>query len=294
MSAHLRATCAAVLTAALLWLGLSPRVAHYIYTSILMPRCRSTNLDTSTGTADVLVQPVSFASTGVSTLYGHLCTRRDSHKLVVYFGGRRSNHAKNMIRAKALLQAGVSVFIFDYRGFGEAKGRATVGSLLEDGLAAYDAVIALGYSADQIVLYGESLGASVAAYVSSKRKACGLILQSGFSSLEVQIKDMIPPLRVYPGCMFPKLQLSTADSIREKHPPLLILHGDHDRVVDKKHADKLFEVSGPGTRLVVLPGATHLGVQARDDWYLAVREFFSSLDTGIIRQNYAKLESTES
>ncbi len=294
MSAHSRATGAAILSAALLWLGLSPRVAHYIYTSILMPRCRSANLDTRTGTENVLVQPVSFMSAGVYTLHGHLCTRSDSHKLVVYFGGRRSNHAKNMIRANALLQTGVSVFIFDYRGFGEAKGRATVSSLLEDGLAAYDAAIALGYSADQIVLYGESLGASVAAYVSSKRKACGLILQSGFSSLEVQIKDMIPPLRVYPRCMFPKLRLSTAENIKENHPPLLILHGDNDSVVDKKHADKLFEVGGAGTRLVVLPGATHVGVQARDDWYLAVKEFFFSLDSRITRQNFSNLKSKES
>jgi uncharacterized protein len=290
MSAHARATCAAIPTGVLLWLGLSPRVAHFIYTAILMPRCKSESAPAQT--QDMLVLPVSFKSAGVFTLRGHLCTRANSQKLVVYYGGRRSNHAKNMIRAEALQKTGSSVFVFDYRGFGEAKGRANLSTLLEDGLAAYDAVISLGYSADQIVLYGESLGAAVAAYVSSKRSSSGLILQSGFSSLEVQIKDMIPPLRVYPRCMFPKLRLSTSDSIRHGHPPLLILHGDQDSVVDKKHAEQLFLDGGPNTKLVVLPGAEHVDVQARKDWHSAVSEFISSLDSSISSQNQGQIEKS--
>ncbi len=276
MSARARAACAAILTGVLLWLGLSPWAARFIYMHFLMPRCRSE----STGTlqpVESMIRPVKFLSGGVYTLYGHVYTDANSQKLVVYYGGRRSNQVKNLIRANALLKTGVSVFTFDYRGFGDAQGRATVSSLLEDGLAAYDAVISLGYSTEQIVLYGESLGAAVAAYVSSKRSARGLILQSGFSSLEVQIKDMIPLLKIYPRCMFPELHLSTVDSIRPSHPPLLILHGDNDSVVDKKHSEWLAKAAGPDTRLVVLPGATHKDVHSRKDWFSAVSDFLASL-----------------
>ncbi len=291
MSAHKRAAFAAILSATLLWLGLSPRVAYFIYTSILMPRCKSDSAVSDS--KDMLVTPITFESGAVFRLSGHLCSGSDSQNLIVYFGGRRSNHEKNMIRANALARTGSSVFIFEYRGFGDTNGRATLATLLEDGLAAYDAVIALGYSEDRIILYGESLGAAVAAYVSSKRSSIGVILQSGFSSLEVQIKDMIPPLRIYPGWMFPKLHLSTADSIRESHPPLLILHGDCDNVVNKRHAEQLFMDGGPGTKLVVLPGATHKGLQSRDDWLSEVREFISSLGTSAFESVRGQTEDSE-
>lgn len=277
MSARIRTACTAILTGVLLWLGLSPWAARFVYMHFLMPRCRNARTD-NLQPVESMIRPVRFLSGGVHTLCGHVYTSADSQKLVVFYGGRRSNQVKNLIRANALLQAGASVFTFDYRGFGDTEGRATVSSLLEDGLAAYDAVISLGYSADQIVLYGESLGAAVAAYVSSRRSSCGLILQSGFSSLEVQIKDMIPLLRVYPRFMFPELRLSTVESIRTSHPPLLILHGDNDRVVDMKHSELLARAAGPGTRLVVLPGATHNNVQSHKDWFRAVCDFLASLE----------------
>lgn len=275
MSAHARATLAAILSATCLWLGLSPRVAHFIYTAVLMPRCRSDSAGFSH--EDVQVAPISFKSGDMFELQGHLYTGNAGGRIIVYFGGRRSNHAKNMTRAKALLETGASVFIFDYRGFGETHGRANLSTLLEDGIAAYDVVASFGYDGDRIILYGESLGAAVAAYVSSKRSSAGLILQSGFCSLEMQIKEMLPPLRIYPSFMFPKLRLSTSESIRQGHPPLLILHGDKDRVVNKRHAEQLFADGGPQTRLVLLPGAKHQGLQFREDWFCAVNDFISSL-----------------
>ncbi len=276
MSAQLRAACLAILTGLLIWLGLSPRVAHYVYVRILMPRCRSASLDNRQPTEN-LIHPVSFPSGRVHTLCGHVYTGASSQKLVIYYGGRRSNQAKNLIRVNALLKTGASVFTFNYRGFDDTEGRASVASLLEDGLAAYDAVIKLGYGAEQIVLYGESLGAAVAAHVSSKRRSSGLVLQSGFSSLDIQIKDMIPVLRIYPRFMFPDLKLSTAESISQFHPPLLILHGDKDPVVDKKHSEWLAKAAGVDTRLVVLPGATHINVHSRPDWLEAVSDFIASL-----------------
>lgn len=240
-----------------------------------MPRCRSDSAGFSGD--EIQVATVTFKSGEIFELQGHLYTGIPGDKLIVYFGGRRSNHAKNVIRAKALLETGASVFIFDYRGFGETHGRATLSTLLEDGIAAYDVAVSLGYDGDRTILYGESLGAAVAAYVSSKRRSAGLILQSGFSSLELQIKEMIPPLRIYPRFMFPKLRLSTSESIRQGHPPLLILHGDKDRVVNKSHAKQLFADGGPQTRLVLLPGAKHQGLHFRQDWFCAVNDFISSL-----------------
>lgn len=278
MSAKFRNACLALLIGFLFWLGLSPQVARKIYESVLMPRLRCDD-PISIGSEECCVRSFTFESGKNHVLQGRYYVHPNSQKLVVYYGGRRSNFARNSERALALLKIGVSVVIFEYQGFGETPGRATSTSIVQDGLAAYDAAIALGYSPQNIVLYGESLGVAVASYVGSQRQASAMILQSGFGSLEVQIKDMIPLLRIYPSFMFPEQKLSSVKNISEGHPPLLILHGDRDPIVRDKHAKWLASVAGTDSKLVILHGATHGEIYQRQDWFHAVSKFLAEQDT---------------
>ncbi len=265
------------LTGFLLWLCLSPHVARKIYEAVLMPRIRS-ELPFWKGPADTPVEELAFQTGRKQELKGHYYKHPKARKLVIYFGGRRSNIHKNSIRAEALLKATVSVFTFEYRGFGDAAGKATSRSIVEDGLAAYDAVRTLGFNADQIVLYGESLGVAVASYVSARRPAAALILQSGFSSLDEQVKDMFPLLRIYPSFMFPRQNLSAVRHIAFEHPPLLVIHGDRDPVVQAKHAKRLAKAGGKNTTLVMLEGADHGEVYERSDWLETVTKFLDSIN----------------
>lgn len=274
MSAKFRNACLALLIGFLFWLGLSPQVARKIYESVLMPRLRC-DQPISIGSDQCCVRSFTFESGINHTLQGRYYVHPTSQNLVVYYGGRRSNFARNSERAIALLKAGVSVVIFEYQGFGETPGRATSNSIVQDGLAAYDAAMALGYSPQNIVLYGESLGVAVASYVGSQRKSAAMILQSGFGSLEVQIKDMIPLLRIYPSFMFPAQKLSAVQNISAGHPPLLILHGDRDPIVRDKHAKWLASVAGDDSKLVILHGATHGEIYQRKDWFDAVNMFLA-------------------
>lgn len=270
MSQRTKAVAVAVLTGASVWLGLSPRVAKHLYTRALLPRCRPKDEDTCNKVGGN-IEPVNFRS-GDHILHGHV-HRGDNARLVLYFGGRRSNRQKNRLRAEAIRSTGWSVFTFTPSGFGDAEGRANLKTLLEDGLSAYDAALTLGYDSNNIVLYGESLGAAVAAYVSSLRPAAGLILQSGFGSLQAQLKDMVPFLRLYPRFMFSQPKLSSADYLRNGHPDLLIIHGEKDRVIDKKHSHWLAKASGSGTRLIILPGGDHANLYSREDWLEVLRDF---------------------
>jgi len=279
MPAQLRMACRFVLISFFVWLGLSPQVSRIFYEMALMPRLRCDEpiydgLDIGT------LQAVSFPSMRKrleGRFYNHPC----AEKLVVFFGGRRSNFHTSSLRAEALLKFGVSVFIFEYGGFGDAPGKASSQSILQDGLAAYDAARDLGFSPENIILYGESLGVAIASFVSSKRPCCALILQSGFANLETQIKDLIPVTRMYPGFMFPERNLSAADYIAGNHPPLLILHGDRDPVVREKHAHKLAEAAGANTTLAILCGADHGEIYERHDWTVAVAAFLAGLPARI-------------
>lgn len=279
----------AAIAGILLWFCLSPRVATRLYNEILMTRTRNVkSLEVSP--PERLVQPISFKTTNGQELHGLLYTlsseagemsaNSQSATIMLYFGGRLSNLSKSKVPATGMLRAGANaVLAFEYRGFGDTAGRASTKSILEDGLAAYDALINLGYSSENIVLYGESLGASVATHVAEHRPSAGLILQSGFSSLERQAKELVPVMRLYPTAMFPHPRLASEATIGRRRVPVLILHGTDDRVIHHEHAKRLARAAGAQSRLVSLPGAGHSGVHVREDWQQAVHEFISSLQT---------------
>jgi uncharacterized protein len=261
-------TVAVLLAGVLLWLGLSPRVASRLYEAVLMPRARPEG-NFGVGSA------VTLKSQGIE-LEGLMFINPDASKIVLYCGGRSSNLMKLSIPALALYNAGVSVVIVEPRGFGNTAGRATMKTLVEDYLYAYDSLLKLGYAADNIVIYGESLGGAIAVYVSARRPASGLILQSTFSSLDREISDLIPLLR-YPAALYPQPRLEADESLKRGHPPLLIIHGDNDTVINVNHALRLAAAAGENTTLAILPRAGHFLVHGRDDWFQAVTTFLGSL-----------------
>jgi fermentation-respiration switch protein FrsA (DUF1100 family) len=102
---------------------------------------------------------------------------------VLVCNGNGGNRALRAPLATALSRAGLSVLLFDYRGYGGNPGRPS-----EDGLAA-DARAAQAWLAarpevdpGRIAYYGESLGAAVALRLAVERPPAALILRSPFTS----------------------------------------------------------------------------------------------------------------
>jgi uncharacterized protein len=186
-------------------------------------------------------------------------------KLFVYNMGRNSDIAKSLANARVMLAAGASVFTFEYRGFGSTAGKPSLKSICEDGLTAYDfARDQLGYDESAIIIYGESLGAGVASYVSDCRPAAGLVLQSGFASFEHIGKKQKKFLRIYPNFLFPRA-LNNEERVARAHPPLLVIHGEQDTFIPVDQAHRIFDAACPPRQLALLPNSHHRDM-AELDW----------------------------
>lgn len=130
-----------------------------------------------------------------------------------------------------------------------------------------------------MILYGESLGASVAGYLSRVRQSAGLILQSGFSSLERIAREEMPLLRIYPDFLFPHSMLNNAAVLGQPHPPVLIAHGVNDTVINFAHALHLYDNAVGKKVLLRLPKSAHsdITVSAPGEFQIAIEEFLSGL-----------------
>jgi fermentation-respiration switch protein FrsA (DUF1100 family) len=139
------------------------------------------------------------------------------------------------------VRKGLSVFLFDYRGFGRSEGRPSEQGLYRDGMAAFDSLVQKrGIPPDNIVLHGHSIGAAVAVEVALEKKVRALVLESAFTSTRDMAKTMPLFLLLYP---FLPANYNNLEKVSHLLVPKLIIHGEEDEVVPFSMGQKLFEAA---------------------------------------------------
>jgi pimeloyl-ACP methyl ester carboxylesterase len=103
---------------------------------------------------------------------------------IVFFHGNGGNISNVGWLGQRFAKHGFNILVFDYRGYGASDGVAADESgLYADGESAVAFVTKeKGIRPEQIVLYGHSLGTTVAADVASRGKYGAVVLESGLSS----------------------------------------------------------------------------------------------------------------
>ncbi|WP_457142681.1 alpha/beta hydrolase [Mycobacterium sp. URHB0021] len=174
-------------------------------------------------------------------------------------GGDRSLRAE---LALALNRMGLSVLLFDYRGYGGNPGKPSEGGLTADARAALDW---LGAQSDvdsqRIVYFGESLGAAVALGLAVERPPAALVLRSPFTSL-LDVAAVH-----YPWLPVRRLLLDTypsIDRIASLRAPVLVIAGDRDDIVPAALSRRLFDAAPEPKQYVQVPGVGHNDPQLLD------------------------------
>jgi len=175
-----------------------------------------------------------------------------AHVLLAH--GNAGNIGDRVLHAKLLTDAGLDVFLFDYRGYGKSEGRPDEEGTYRDARAARQALLRLnGVDGGRIVYLGESIGGAVALALAVEAPPMGLVLQSAFTSVKDMGRLHYPfiPTAVVPDA-YPSLR-----RIATMRAPLLVIHGDRDDIVPVGHGRALFEAAPQPKRLEIVRGAGH-------------------------------------
>lgn len=141
---------------------------------------------------------------------------------------------------------GFAVLLVEYPGYGRSGGAPSEATVRETVLAAYDAAAAdPSVDPKRIVAWGRSLGGGAAGILSRERPLAGLVLESTFTN----VPDVAARLGV-PTSMLDD-RYDTLDAVARYEGPVLILHGEKDKLIPVSHAHRLHEAA-KGSRLVVL------------------------------------------
>ena len=200
---------------------------------------------------------------------------RPATTTIVFFHGNGGNISSIGWMGQRFAKHGFNVLLFDYRGYGASEGVvAGEAGLNADGDAAVAFVINnKGVRPEQLILYGHSLGTTVAADVASRGNYGAVVLESGFSSASSLASSVLPWLPTWLHFLG-RNRFESARKLANVKAPVLIAHGDPDRTIPTDEAHLLFASANEPKKLLIVPGAGHVVFADGGESYLSQVEQF--------------------
>jgi uncharacterized protein len=167
---------------------------------------------------------------------------------------------------------GLNVLIFDYRGYGESTGKATEDGTCQDAMAAWDFLIRQkGFATNQVIVFGRSLGGSVASWLAERVQPGALVIESAFTSAPDMARKMFPYLPIRLLCRF---KYDTLSHVKKARCPILIAHSLDDDLIPFENGKRLFAAANEPKVFVEMRGGHNSGGLDVDAEYQRVLKDF--------------------
>jgi fermentation-respiration switch protein FrsA (DUF1100 family) len=209
----------------------------------------------------------------------------NSRFTVLFCHGNGGNIMHRLDSLNLINKLGLSCLIFDYRGYGSSDGRPSEEGTYLDAMAAYKWLTEhKKIPSSEIILFGRSLGGSIAAQLATKVDAAALVLESAFTSYVDMGRKFYPYM---PVRLFARFRYRTIDYIKDIHRPVLFIHSRGDEIVPFEFGLELYEAANGPKEFVEIFGGHNDGFLLSNDLYIkAWKNWIDSLT-----QNQKKADS---
>lgn len=190
--------------------------------------------------------------------------------VLLYFHGNAGNLARWGEITNFFKQFDYNILVMDYRTYGKSTGTLSEKALFDDAQLFY-AYLKKSWPENQIVVYGRSLGTSIATYIASENTPKKLILESPFYNMSELANSRYPFL---PTKYLLKYNFNTNDFMEHVRCPVMILHGSNDDIVPFESGQKLSKLLPPGQlEFILIPEGSHNNLVTFSEYQLAIQHF---------------------
>jgi len=193
--------------------------------------------------------------------------REAGGKVVLVFHGNASAVYSNHDIFRDLMTAGYGVWSVGYPGYpglAPVLAKPSEANLVDGAKNQYNYLIEQGHAPENIVFYGTSLGAGVAAQLATQHKPALLIMDAPFNSVLDTGRQNV---RWLPVSLLMKDKWQSDKALAGLDVPLTWMHGTDDRVIPMAQGQKLYDgYDGPKSAHVI-EGGQHTNL-----WFLGGRE----------------------
>lgn len=201
----------------------------------------------------------------------------NNNNCVIHFYGNNENLRLSEYIIDNLRARGISVLMFDYRGYGASRGRPKESAFYSDAELIYD-WLKETHPQLQVIASGWSVGSAVAMHLAQHRDVKGLILFSPPTDMVEIVSHVIPKDQIFMEEAMP-FQFDSLERIRKITCPILMVHGERDPIVPFEMSQKLEQAVRSRLVRLDLPDAGHhdLFVKGGKILWNKVYEFINSL-----------------
>ncbi|MHC1729036.1 MAG: alpha/beta hydrolase [Syntrophobacteraceae bacterium] len=185
--------------------------------------------------------------------------------VVLFCHGNGGNISHRLENIRIFNQMNLSALLFDYRGFGQSEGKPTEAGTYQDASAAWEYLLQKkNIAPERIILYGESLGGAIAAWLARERDPAALVLASAFISVPELASKLYPFL---PVKLLSRFSYDTKAYLKNVHCPLLIVHSPDDEIVPYAHGRALYDAAKGSGEFLEIRGDHNSGFLSSEKTY---------------------------
>ena len=190
--------------------------------------------------------------------------------VLLFFHGNAGNISHRLDSLSIFHELGLSVLIFDYRGFGRSEGTISEEGSYRDAEAAVRYLMKeRGVPRQKIVYFGRSLGGAIAARLAMRVTPAAVILESTFTSVPDLAAKLYP---VLPVRLLSRFSYNTKEYLEAVSCPVLIVHSADDEIIPVQHGRDLLAAARGTNQFLEIHGSHNEG------FLLNRREYMGGLD----------------
>ena len=254
-----------LILAACLYAGITALVYFRQSSLIYYPNIAGRNLDASPQQIGLAFEDVELLTEDKVRLHGWFIPSDNARGTLLFFHGNAGNISHRLDSIAIFNRMNLDVFIFDYRGYGQSQGRVSeTGTYLDAEAAWFYLVETRAIDADEIIVFGRSLGASIAAWLASRHRPAALILESSFSSVPSMAQRLYPFL---PVKWLSNFSYDTRQYVSRIECPLLVAHSKDDEIISYAEGRLVFDAAPADKQFLDMRGGHNDGFIATGKVY---------------------------
>jgi uncharacterized protein len=266
-------------TTVLIIAGAYAALVLYVYfgqaSMLYLPNLPSRELTATPQEIGLKYENIELLSEDGVRLHGWYIPAAQARGTVLFFHGNAGNISHRLDSIRIFHNLRLSVFIFDYRGYGKSAGRPNEQGLQRDALAAWRFLTEVrGVASGQLIFFGRSLGAAVAAWLATQKPLGALIVESAFTS----VPDMAAELYGWlPARRLARFEHATRDYVAQVRCPVLVVHSPEDEIIPFHHGEAIFAAAHAPKEMLRLRGGHNEG------FFVSGEHYVRGLDTFVSR-----------
>lgn len=246
------------------------------------------------GDLQLPAEPLRLQTKEGFAISGWLIPAQNARGTVIIMHGVSESKIAGLPMAKELYRRGYNVCLYDSRCHGESGGKLCTYGYHER----HDAVMVIDYllsrtdlHVGKIGLFGWSMGAAVAIQVAAiDTRVAAVVAESSFASLRTVFDDYQRRMIKLPWhylrnivikrseylAKFKANDVAPAESVKNVHVPIFLLHGTEDNLVKHSYSEKVFAAANEPKELWLIPGARHHDMMevGGEEYTRRITEFF--------------------